>query len=158
MTVVAAIVTPDGCWMGSDSLAADEDISTTTASPKCGKFGNLLIGFSGNWKAGQIMFDMARKANQPTMTQLLENYQTDLKEWNFLFVENGRIYEVDEDLATIEMRSENGYAYGAIGSGATAALGALYVTHDDEGSLMMALEASAAFTTNVRGPFRIATL
>ena len=144
--------------MGSDSLAADEDISTTTATPKCGQFGNLLIGFSGNWKAGQIMFDMARKANQPTMAQLLENYQTELKDWNFLFVENGKIYEVDEDLAAIEMMSEDGQAYGAIGSGATAALGALFVDHEDESSLMRALEASAEFTTTVRAPFRIVNL
>ena len=158
MTVCAALITPEGCWMGADSLAADEDLGNITATPKCGVFGDLLIGFSGNWKAGQTMFDMARKANQPTMAQLLENYQTDLKDWNFLFVEDGKIYEVDEDLAVLEMTSEDGYSFGAIGSGAQPALGALFVSHDDEGGLMRALEAAAQFTTNVRAPFRIVAL
>jgi len=158
MTVVAAIVTRDGSWMGSDSLAADADIGAITASPKVGKFGNLLIGFSGNWKAGQTMFDMASKAHLPTMKQLLDNFQTDVKEWNFLFVEAGKIYEVDEDLAILEMPSEKGISFGAIGSGAQPALGALYVSHEDEGSLMRALEASAEFSATVRGPFRIVGL
>lgn len=144
--------------MGADSLAGDGDIGAITASPKCGKFGNLLIGFSGNWKAGQTMFDMASKAHMPTMKQLLDNFQTEVKEWNFLFVENGKIYEVDEELAVLEMTNEDGYSFGAVGSGAQPALGALYVSHEDEGSLMRALEASAEFTTNVRGPFRIVGL
>lgn len=158
MTVCAALITPEGIWMGADSLASDDDFGSITASPKCGKFGNLLIGFAGNWKVGQTMFDMARKANKPTMEQLLENFNTEIKEWNFLFVENGRIYEVDEEKATLEMVSENGYSYGAIGSGALPALGALYVDHADESSLMLALEASSHFTTTVRKPFRLCEL
>ena len=158
MTVCIALKTPDGVWMGADSLASDQDVASVSASPKCGKFGNLLIGFAGSWKVGQQIFEMAGKANQPTMKQILDNFTTEIKEWSLLFVENGKIYEVDEDLACLEAITTKGVSYSAIGSGAPVALGALYLSHEDESSLMRALEASAEHTPNVRAPFRIVSL
>ena len=45
MTVVAGLVTPDGAWMGADSLSSTDDgLASLIATPKVGRFGNLLLG------------------------------------------------------------------------------------------------------------------
>lgn len=158
MTVCAALKTPEGVWLAGDSLAADESIASLSCTPKVGQFGNLLIGFAGSWKAGQQMFDLAGKSHMPTMRQLLDSFQTEVKDFSFIFVENEVIYEVDDELAAVGVLEQDGYAYSAIGSGAPVALGSLYVCHDDESALMQALEAAEAHVPTVRGPFRIVTL
>lgn len=158
MTVVCAIVTPQGAWIGADCLASDDDLASTTSSPKVARFGNLLMGFAGSWRAGQQFFRAAGKNANPTLEQLLDHVETDDKEWSLLVVENGRLFEVNGDRGIIEARKVKGYAYGAIGTGASVALGALYASHDDESALMMALEAAQEHTPNVRGPFAILTL
>ena len=158
MTVVAALVTPEGSWLGGDSLASDGDVASLTATPKVGKFGNLLIGFAGSFAVGQLFFKAAAKYQTPTMEVLMNSVQTEEKDWSLLFVENGRIFEVGDDLSIIEAIKIKGISYGAIGSGAQPALGALSVSSEDEGSLMRALEAAEAHTTNVRKPFRIVSL
>jgi ATP-dependent protease HslVU (ClpYQ) peptidase subunit len=158
MTVVAAIVSPTGAWMGADSLASDEELASTTSSPKIARFGNLLLGFAGSWRAGQQFLKAAGKNANPTLDQLLDNVETDDKEWSLLVIEQGKIYEVNGDRGIIEARKVKGYAYGAIGTGASAALGALYANHTDESDLMIALEAAQEHTTNVRGPFTVLSL
>jgi len=158
MTVCAALITSEGVWLGADSLAADESLASLSATPKVGRFGDLLIGFAGSWKAGEQMFDLASKAHMPTMRQLLDNFQTEAKDYSFLFIEDGKIYEVDDELAAVCVLEQEGVAYGAIGSGAPVALGSLFVCHDDESALMQALEAAEAHVPTVRGPFRIVSL
>ena len=158
MTVVAALVTEHGAWMGADSLASDGDLCSITATPKVGQFGSLLMGYAGSFKVGAQFFKVAAKAHMPTMEQLLESVRTEEKEWSLLFVEHGRIYEVQDDYSIIEARRLDGVSYGAIGTGAASALGALFVAtseQPDEGDLMRALEASAEHCPSVRGPFRI---
>jgi len=161
MTVCAALITPEGAWMGADSLASDGDLCSTTATPKVGRFGNLLIGYAGSFRAGQQFFKVAARSHQPMMEQLLESVKPDDKEWSLLFVENGRIYEVQNDFSVIEARRLDGVSYGAIGTGASSALGALYVESSespDEGSLMRCLEASSEHCPSVRAPFKIVSL
>jgi len=160
MTVVAGLVTPDGCWIGGDSLSSTEDgLASLTATPKVGRFGNLLLGYAGSFKIGQMYFKLAGKAHNPTLEQLLESVKLpdDLKDdWELLAIENGRLYEISSNSGAIEARRDSeGYCYGAIGSGAAPALGSLYTDHEDEGSLYQALEAAAMHTTNVRSPFLV---
>ena len=113
------------------------------------------MGFAGSWRAGQQFFKAAGAAYRPTLEQLLEAVDPDDKEWQLLAIEDGRLFEVQSDKGIIEARKDHGYAYGAIGTGASVALGALYVSHDDEGSLMQALSAAQEHSTRVRGPFTI---
>jgi ATP-dependent protease HslVU (ClpYQ) peptidase subunit len=133
-------------------------MATLTATPKVGRFGNLLIGYAGSFKVGQQFFRAASRLQSPTMEALLGHVTTDEKDWALLIIENKRIFEVDETFAVIEAYKENGYSYGAIGSGAHPALGALNVSAEDESALMRALEASEAHTTSVRKPFTIVSL
>jgi 20S proteasome alpha/beta subunit len=158
MTVVAALVSRQGAWMGADSLASDDDVCSTTATPKIARFGDLLLGYAGSFRVGQQFFKVAQKAHMPSLEQLLESIQPADNDFSLLAIEHGRIYEVMPDLAVIEAKKEDGVSYGAIGTGQAAALGALYIEADetsDESSLMRCLEASAEHTTNVRKPFTI---
>lgn len=158
MTVVAALVTPQGAWMGADSLASNDNVCATTATPKIARFGDLLIGYAGSFRAGQQFFKVAQKIAQPTLEGLLGAVKADDQDWNLLVIEHGRIYEVMSDLAVIEARKEDGVSYSAIGDGQAVALGALYIEAEpssDESSLMRCLEASAEHTTTVRKPFLI---
>jgi hypothetical protein len=158
MTIVAGIITPDFTGMGSDSLAADDDIASITASPKVMKFGELIVGFSGNFRVGQQFFKYASKVTSPSLEQILENTKVEGDDWQLLAIEKGRLYEITSDKGILESIKTKGRAYGAIGSGASVALGALYVSSEDEGALMRALEASAEHCTSVRGPFKIMSL
>ena len=119
MTVVAGLVTPDGCWIGGDSLSSTEDgLASLTATPKVGRFGNLLLGYAGSFKIGQMYFKLAGKAHNPTLEQLLESVKLpdDLKDdWELLAIENGRLYEISSNSGAIEARRDSeGYCYGAI--------------------------------------------
>ena len=155
MTVVAAIVTPGESFIGSDSLAAAGELCAPSASPKIAKFGTMLVGFAGSWRAGQQFFDHCAILAHPTLRQALE-FETTETDWNFLVVENSRIFEVASDRSVIEATTDEGYSYGAIGSGAPVALGALGFNYTfDRSDLLRALEVSGLHTTNVGGPYRI---
>ena len=163
MTVVAGLVTPDGAWMGADSLSSTDDgLASLIATPKVGRFGNLLLGYSGSFKVGAMYFKVAKSAHNPTLEQLLESVKLpdDLKDdWELLAIEHGHLYEITSNSGALEARKDHdGIAYGAIGSGAAPALGSLFTDHEDEGSLYQALEASAMHTTNVRSPFLVLSL
>ena len=163
MTVVAGLVTPDGAWMGADSLSSTDDgLASLIATPKVGRFGNLLLGYSGSFKVGGMYFKVAKNAHNPTLEQLLESVKLpdDLKDdWALLAIEHGHLYEITSNSGALEAsKDHDGIAYGAIGSGAAPALGSLFTDHEDEGSLYQALEASAMHTTNVRSPFLVLNL
>ena len=55
MTVVAGLVTPEGAWIGADSLSSTDDgLASLIATPKVGRFGNLLLGYSGSFRVGAM--------------------------------------------------------------------------------------------------------
>ena len=72
MTIVAAISTPAGAVIGSDSLAAVGELCAPTASPKIARYGNILIGFAGSWRAGQQFLEHTARLSNPTLRQILE--------------------------------------------------------------------------------------
>ena len=96
-----------------------------------------------------------------TMEEVLEFVEeSDLgepegEELELLVIQDRRIFEVQADLGIIESKKVKGFAYGAVGSGAATALGALYLDHEDEGSIGRALEATEEHNTKVRKPFII---
>jgi len=159
MTIVAAISTPAGSMIGSDSLAAVGDLCAPSATPKIAKFGNLLIGFAGSWRAGQQFIDYTSRLATPTLRQILE-CDTAETDWNLLVVEGGRIYEISADKGVVEALPVEGVAYGAIGSGASVCLGALGYAAPrlDQSALRRALMVTAEHTTTVAGPFHVIKL
>lgn len=154
MTVIAAISTPTGATIGSDSLAAVGDLCAPSATPKIARYGNVLLGFAGSWRAGQQFMEHTRRLANPTLRQILE-CETAETDWNLLIVEGLRIYEVSADKGVVEALSVEGYAYSAIGSGASVCLGALGFAAPrlDRASLRRALMVTAEHTTTVAGPF-----
>ena len=154
MTVVAALVTPKGCWMGADSLSSDEDTCTVVTSPKCGWFGDKLIGFAGSWDCQRVL-DIAARHPQLSYSEILFRVGPLEPEARILCVENGKIIVSFNLKERLVRRARAGVCYDAIGSGGTIALGALYVSHDGENSLRQALKAAAEHNPFVRGPFRV---
>jgi len=159
MTIVAAISTPAGAVIGSDSLAAVGELCAPTASPKIARYGNILIGFAGSWRAGQQFLEHTARLSNPTLRQILE-LETQETDWNLLVVEGSRIFEVSADKGVVEALNVEGFSYGAIGSGASIALGALGFAFPrlDRGTLRRVLGVTAEHTTTVAGPFHLIEL
>ena len=159
MTVIAAISTPQGSAIGSDSLAAIGDLCAPSSSPKIGKFGNVLLGFAGSWRAGQQFLEHTSRLANPTLRQILD-CETAETDWNLLVVEGTRIYEVSADKGVVEALPFEGYTYAAIGSGASVCLGALGYAAPrlDRQALRRALLVTAEHTTTVAGPFHVIEL
>ena len=159
MTVICAISTPLGSAIGSDSLAAVGDLCAPSSSPKIAKYGNVLLGFAGSWRAGQQFMEHTSRLANPTLRQILD-CDTPETDWNLLVVEGSRIYEVSADKGVVEALSIEGYAYAAIGSGASVALGALGYAAPrlDRQALRRALMVTAEHTTTVAGPFHVVEL
>jgi hypothetical protein len=174
MTVVAGLVVPSArgwsAWIGGDSLSSNDDgLASLAMTPKVARFGDLLLGFAGSWRAGSQFFAVAAKSHLPSLAQLLDSVRLDEEtkgEWELLAIERTssgvRLYEVNSDRGVIETRpNRDGVTYGAIGSGGAVCLGALAVSTSedpDEGALMMALEATEKHCTTVRSPFLIVSL
>lgn len=154
MTVVAALVTRQGAWMGSDSLSSDEDNCTTVTTPKCGWFGDKLIGFAGSWD-GQRVLDIAARHPELSYEEILFRAGPLDRELRILCVEDAQILFSQDTKERLIRRKRFGVSYDAIGSGSSHALGALYVSHDGENSLRRALKAAAEHNPFVRGPFRV---
>jgi len=159
VTVICAISTPLGSAIGSDSLAAVGDLCAPSSSPKIAKYGNVLLGFAGSWRAGQQFMEHTSRLANPTLRQILD-CDTPETDWNLLVVEGSRIYEVSADKGVVEALSIEGYAYAAIGSGASVALGALGYAAPrlDRQALRRALMVTAEHTTTVAGPFHVIEL
>ena len=140
--------------MGSDSLSSDDTTCATVTTPKCGWFGDKLIGYAGSWD-GQRVLDVAKRHPALSYAEILFRAGTLDKDINLLCVENGRVIFSQSTKEMLVRGQRRGVSYDAIGSGAPHALGALYVSHAGERSLLDALKAAAEHNPFVRGPFRI---
>lgn len=136
-------------------MATDGNLSMIADTPKVGRFGKLLIGHAGAYGPGQEMFELAEKAERPTVASLFKQFAPKGQSWTLLAVEGWNIYELDNTRGRLKAIKRKGYAYHAIGAGAHAALGALYVRHEGPNDLLLALEAAAEHTPSVRKPFYI---
>ena len=155
MTVIAALVTQSGwAYMGADIGATTESSYSLMASPKVESFyGETLVGYAGSIQQGRRAFNFL----MDVVGSKIEAFE---QEWNkddygdteFLFIEHGRIYEVQTDGSVVEIRNTNGYAYSAIGSGSLAALGAFYVDHHNMNSAINAVNAAIAHVPGIYGP------
>lgn len=140
--------------MGSDSLSSDDITCSSVTTPKCGWFGDKLIGYAGSWD-GQRVLEIARRHPELAYSEILFRAGTLPDGLNLLCVEDGNIIFTQSAKETLVRRKRAGVVYDAIGSGAPHALGALYVSHAGEASLREALKAAAEHNPFVRGPFTV---
>ena len=154
MTVVVALTTQSGSYMGADSISVDDDgLYTISNTPKVKQIGDLLVGFAGSWRGGYLATKSLERLANPSVEQFVNQYPNDEKGWSLLVIEKGKIYEIDDDKSVTEIKGDKDGAYGAIGSGTAVALGALYTDHIDRASIVNALKATQAHFSNVREPF-----
>jgi 20S proteasome alpha/beta subunit len=156
VTVIVALVTPEGAWMGSDSAVVYEGSSTVTSTPKTCRIGDFLIGYAGHFGACQSAVEWWRTTPNPSVQKYTK--EVSIRGCSLLVIQRRSIYEIDDGGGLIRARKRNGIAYASIGSGFAPALGALYVDATDGTSVRKALLASAHHTTEVRPPFRVLSL
>jgi len=156
MTCVVALVTQGGSYIGSDSITVEESgLYGLALSPKVARFKNTLVGFAGSWKVGQEAFRLLSTMANPLPELFIKRFKTEYNNWAILMVSEGRVYEVNEDMAIVEVRPSKEGTYASIGTGAAVALGSLYTDHIDKSSVMTALRAAEAHVASVRRPFTV---
>jgi ATP-dependent protease HslVU (ClpYQ) peptidase subunit len=169
MTAVVAVAASAGgeAVIGSDACVGSADgFVELTALPKWFRLGPATIGFAGDMAAAarvaRAKVSAVRKgqtlANWPATHLAPVVAAMDLKEdsLDLLIVVGGAVFTMDEGGGLV--RPLHGYA--AIGSGGSAALGALAAT---EGLAMsavdrvrLALDAAERHAAGVRGPMSLA--
>jgi ATP-dependent protease HslVU (ClpYQ) peptidase subunit len=157
MTVVAALVTKTGwAYMGADIGASTEGSYSLMAEPKVMAFyDDSLVGYAGSIQQGRRAFSFLMDIAGPNKVKAFEDAWTkdDYGDTDFLFIEQGRIYEIQSDGSVVEIRQNaDGTTYSAIGGGASVALGALYVDHIDMNSVLQAIDAASAHVPGIYGP------
>jgi ATP-dependent protease HslVU (ClpYQ) peptidase subunit len=179
VTCCVGIEHAGGVVMGADSLAGSGDSYTTIrADEKLFRVDDLIIGFAGSWRAGQLLrysFDPPERPENPDdiMRYLCSDFVDSVRaclsaggmsatresvegmdDTSFLVAVEGKLYVVDSDFQVA--RSISGYA--AIGSGMPWAEGALHATQKSKNHrarVILALEAAAESCAWVRPPFNI---
>lgn len=158
MTVVAALVTRDGCWMGADSLASDNDLRADSSAPKVFAYPNFLMGFAGSYGPVQAFAQELRRDPGLTVRRVARDFAPPGRDCFLLFADPQGVYEFTPDGGLIKMKPRRGVSYGAVGTGTGPALGSLFSWHDGRESLLSALAAAEAHTNRVRRPFRVVSL
>ena len=124
MTIVAGLTTPDGfAYIAADSGAGHERLMSGTRTPKVAQFGTVLVGFAGSFQQGRAAFAFLEGRPYKSPVATFEKHWRAEKygDTQFLFIESGNLYEVSTDGGVVEAIE----TYGAIGTGADVALGAL---------------------------------
>ena len=158
MTIVAALSTPGGMWIGADSLASNTEIRVESATPKVYRCQNFLFGYAGSYRLGRSLLELTRADPDMTVKDLAGARSLPGRDWEALLVDRTGIYELVPGGGLIKVKAKNGYAYDAIGSGTGPALGSLYSWHDGRDALVSALHAAESHTNRVRRPFKIVSL
>ncbi|UYN89900.1 MAG: hypothetical protein KIT08_01355 [Anaerolineales bacterium] len=180
MTCIVGLVADGKVWMGADSCGTNYNIRRNVVRPKLFTNGIALIGYTGSFRAGQLLetklvtpdipegidtfaymttlfVDAVRKVFAENGFAHIENNEEEGE--LFLVGLNGRLFEVQEDYSVLEF--EDGLA--AVGAGAEYALGALKAQGGGvlpgaaaaTERIETALEASAYFCPSVSAPFTI---
>ena len=164
-------------WIGGDSAGTADDIRSIRTDPKVFFRGEMLIGFAGSFRMGQILahhldppghpkgasgFDYMVATFIPCVMKLMDDHRyggTDeegsAQGGQFIVGYRGSMYLIDTDYQVGTVY----HPYATIASGGEICLGAMHALHDYEfpprERLRMALKASAEFCTTVSAPFLI---
>jgi hypothetical protein len=181
MTCIVGLVYNDELtFMGADAALSLPGGTTQTilAEPKIFTIGNgdFLVGITGEWRLGQIMQysftppphnERAMSATEYMVTTFVDAMRRTVEKGgssisvqghervggSLLIAYRGRLFVVSRIFDIVEADAP----FHAVGSGAQAALGALYATQgrDPSERIMNALDAAEYINTTVRRPFRI---
>jgi ATP-dependent protease HslVU (ClpYQ), peptidase subunit len=181
MTIITGIKYGNEIWIGGDSAGTDEfgDLSIRNDT-KVFKKGNMLIGFAGSFRMGQLLryaLELPEhKSDVETMAYLVIDFCDAVRHClssrgqllekegeaegmfgEFLIAYRNELYYIGDDLQV----GINRDGYAACGSGALYALGALrhMFIHDSEWKpwdmVYNALNISCHHHAECRGPFNI---
>jgi len=177
ITCIVGIVENGVVYIGGDSAGIDKEHNITIiAQDKVNRRNGLLIGFSGQFRASQIVLYSAEIPNPKNHDLTPEQYMCGLlvpeiqktlkmngsiKTKNdqemmgadFLFGFNGKLFGLQNDFGVIDALDD----HLAIGRGSDYAFGALHVLFNEdinpEEKLFKALEASEYYNGGVKKPF-----
>ena len=180
MTCVVALKEKGVVYMGCDSAGVGGWYARSNrVDPKIYRLNAMLIGFTTSFRMGQLLghaltlpqhhADVA--VEKYMVTKFVDAVRDCLKAggWaekekdqeragNFLVAYKGRIFEIESDYQV----GERDEPFNAVGCGADLALGSLFTTvgskHSPRARVLFALEAAAAFSAGVHGPFRVEEL
>lgn len=167
MTVIAAVVDSGQICLGADASISDLDSPeiTTTATPKAWRNGNTVCGWAGDWApivavhhALDLSLDIHALARQARSLSLSVGAEQSClhglvaREGRLWYVAGGYALELSSVQRVGRRRRLRGY--GAIGSGAPWAQGALHESSDGEWTpgqrVERALCAAEAWCSTVR--------
>lgn len=177
MTCIAAVAHDGNVWMGADSAGVAGFSLAVRRDPKIYRVGDFLFGFTSSFRMGQLLgyrFSPPQHHSDVCVerymsTEFVDALRSALKDGGYARTENGeeaageflvayrgRIFRVCSDYQV----GENLEPFAAVGCGADLALGALYAAREKSpcDRVTLALEAAAAFSAGVRGPFLVQTL
>lgn len=179
MTCVVGLVKDGVVYIGSDSAGVNDNWDLTLMTePKVFHNGDLLIGFTGSFRIGQLLryalVPPDRKRNMDVyrymvtvftdaVRQCLKDGGCSRKEdevesgGNFLVGYQGRLFEIWSDYQVDESRS----GMSAVGCGCQYALGSLFTSVIDvvpESRVRQALQAAEHFSAGVRQPFVVESI
>ena len=180
MTAVVGLMHDGHVYIGADSAATELSgyNSRPTVIPKVFSRDNYVVGFSGSFRAGQIL---RHHLDLPPIPEKLQKhaFQPKIAEEFFVkfFIESVKhafsVYgfeNTDDDacfflvgvggtLVTIESDFQVGIYddYASVGTGSAYALGSLYSTpgREPEQRINLALEAASMYNATVAPPFHI---
>lgn len=185
MTCIVGLISDGKVYMGADSAGVSGSHIRIRADSKVFILDNFIIGFTTSFRMGQLLrYDFilpehaeGRDLYEYMVVLFINKVRQSLSGGGFAKKENGvetggvflvgyagRLFEVDSDYQVGEYSA----LYTAIGSGESYALGSLHTTEKvpsvlsgiitPEDRIRNALEAAAAFNTNVREPFIIKSI
>ena len=177
MTTVIAFRDEDRFVLGSDSAIGD-DKTSLKCGPKFFESNGIIWGLCGFVVYEQALRQAVREESECRIGKIaaehvIKNLEKILKDKNlliekegfkemkdskFFFIENNRMYYLDEDLSYWESSDP----FLVIGSGSEFALGAIHVFQNEMGTstdssqmIHRALEAATRFNPFVRAPYHI---
>lgn len=183
MTCLVGLVDQGTVYLGGDSCSTCNQQQWTVAEPKVWKAGELVFGVSGSPIIGQLLryrftWPPIEPSGDPKRWLIVDvipalralladagqlgretegNPQgMDMLDANMVLGVRGRLFEIWASFMVAEMLEP----YATCGSGGPVARGAMYATQHGGRWLpgdrvLIALEAAAAHTPGVRGPFTI---
>ena len=188
MTCVVAVVDEHGgIHFGSDSLGSDGHTCTVLSDPKIFQNGEFLMGFSGNFRLGQLLrYSLTpppRLEDQDTKEYLCTSFIDSVKQalahgdysigpslnddeidnvssmrGDFLIGYRTQIFVIQSDFSLIHAVND----FAGIGSGSESANAVLYATRNlglnPIDRLHMALDAAAYQINSVKPPFHFLSL
>lgn len=181
MTCIASWIEPDGTiYMGAESAGTNSAFhQTIRADQKLGSYRDMLMGFCGSYRMGQLL---AHGLSVPPQVEAEDDYTYLVTAFiagvrntfraggwllsdkgveqggTFLVARRGRLFNVQSDFQVGEAVDN----YAAVGSGGNFALGTFYSDKNKEmppvARIISALDSACHFNAACKGPYVIKSI